>query len=136
MEDQAEYKKKKEQTRTVLNKKAFIDAYTKTYGNVTAAAKAVGISRGRFYEWINSDSDFKKQIADIQPEEQFIDFAENAIIKRIQAGDTTAIIFTLKSKGKKRGWVERQEVDNGKKYEINVTSAAVQDVLDQLNDDD
>jgi len=39
------------------------------------------------------------------------DSVESALAGRIAAGDTTAIIFYLKTQCKQRGYVERQEVD-------------------------
>jgi hypothetical protein len=51
-----------------------------------------------------------------------IDFAESQLHKQIKEGNSTATIFFLKTKGKKRGYVERQEVDvnTGKLFQIEV----------------
>ena len=43
--------------------------------------------------------------------ESVIDLAESKLIENIQANDNTAILFYLKTKGKKRGYVERSEID-------------------------
>ena len=50
-----------------------------------------------------------KAVAD-EERETLIDFAENQLFKQVQDGNITAIIFTLKTIGKSRGYVERQEV--------------------------
>lgn len=42
--------------------------------------------------------------------ENSIDRAEIKLEEKIQEGDITAIIFKLKTQGKKRGYVERQEL--------------------------
>lgn len=42
--------------------------------------------------------------------DDLLDKAEDALLTRINKGDTAAIIFTLKTVGKVRGYVERQEL--------------------------
>jgi hypothetical protein len=93
-----------------LKKKSFLDSYRKAFGNISIACKSVEISRGTYYNWKESDAEFAKALEQVEPDEEFIDFTENALYKKIKDGDTTAIIFALKTKGKKRGYVERQEL--------------------------
>ena len=93
-----------------LAKKGFIDAYERSFGNILVSCKTVGIARQTYYNWIEQDAEFKKQIESIQPKERFLDFLEGKIVEKINGGDTTSIIFALKTKGKKRGYVERQEI--------------------------
>ena len=95
-----------------LKKKSFIEAFEKSFGNVSQACRSVGITRATFYNWKNDDPEFLEALEAIEPQEVFVDFAENALAKKIKDGDTTAIIFALKTKGKKRGYVERQEHDH------------------------
>mgnify|MGYP003616620577 CR=1 FL=1 len=44
--------------------------------------------------------------------ESVIDLAESKLIENIQANDNTAILFYLKTKGKKRGYIERNEIEH------------------------
>ena len=89
-------------------KKALIEALEKSLGVVTTACKQVGIGRTTFYNYYNDDKEFAKQVDEI--ENVALDFAESQLHKQIQEGSTAATIFLLKTRGKKRGYVERQEI--------------------------
>ena len=85
-----------------------IDALEKSLGIVTTACKNVGIGRTTFYEWMKDDKQFEKEVNEIQ--NIALDFAESQLNKQIGDGSTAATIFYLKTKGKKRGYIERQEI--------------------------
>lgn len=91
-----------------IKKDAMLQALEKTLGVVTSACKQVGIGRTTFYEWLNNDQEFAKQVADIQ--NVALDYAESHLHKQIGKGNTPATIFYLKTKGKNRGYIERQEI--------------------------
>jgi len=101
-------------------KKSFIDVYGKTFGNVSQTCKKLEISRQSYYNWIQNDPKFAQAIKEVEPQEVFLDFIENKLVERINEGDTTAIIFALKTQGKKRGYVERQEVTGADGKELNI----------------
>ena len=84
-----------------------IAALEQTLGVVTTACKVVGIDRTTHYEWIKTDPEYKTAVDEL--DNVALDFAESKLHKRIEAGDTTAVIFYLKTKGKNRGYIERQE---------------------------
>ena len=103
-------------TKSDINKKAMIKALEKTLGVITTACQSVGIARSTFYEWYNKDEEFKKEVDSIS--EMALDFAESALFKQIQANNPTSTIFYLKTKGKKRGYTERQEIEHSGKIDI------------------
>ena len=106
--------------RTEQHKKAMLDALEKSLGVVTSACKTVGIGRTTHYLWMDSDPEYKAAVQELS--DVALDFAESQLHKQIKDGNSTATIFFLKTKGKKRGYVERQEVeaDNGKMFQIEV----------------
>ena len=89
-------------------KKALLNALEKSLGVVTKACKIAKVGRTTFYQYLKEDEEFAKQVKDI--ENIALDFAESQLHKQISEGNTTATIFLLKTKGKKRGYVERQEI--------------------------
>ena len=74
------------------------------------ACKQVGIDRTTHYRWYNEDKKYKEACDDLK--DVTLDFAESQLHKQIKEGNTTATIFLLKTLGKKRGYVERQEIQH------------------------
>lgn len=94
--------------KTEHKKKAMIEALEVSLGVVTTACETVGIGRTQFYQWLKDDVDYKNKVEEIQ--NIALDYAESKLYEKIGKGDTTAIIFFLKTKGKGRGYIERSEI--------------------------
>lgn len=112
----------------VNKKKEVIQALEDKHGIVTEACKSIGFSRSTFYDWVNTDPEFKLAVEDIT--ETAIDYVEGKLFEKItgvkvqtsgtgedgesnvyqQPPSDTAIIFFLKTKAKKRGYIEKSEV--------------------------
>lgn len=92
-----------------IKKKKVISELSKALGIVALACKRADVSRKTFYRWYNTDEEFKEEVDDIYETQG--DFVEDKLLGRIRENDTTAIIFYLKTKGKKRGYYEKVEQD-------------------------
>ena len=92
-----------------IKKESILKALEKTLGVVTVACKSSDIPRSTYYKWLKEDEEFAKAVKDI--ENIALDFGESQLHKQIGDGNTSATIFFLKTKGKKRGYIERNELD-------------------------
>lgn len=101
-----------------------VEIYEKKGCNITATCTALGISRKTFYEWREK----KKKLAEglEAAEESILDFAESKLVEHINNDDVQALIFFLRTKGKKRGYVEKTETD----VNINQFEKLMQDTED------
>lgn len=89
-------------------KKLFLDNFVSKLNNISATCKHIGVSRQTYYDWINSDPDFKAEVDDLQ--EVIKDMIESAMFqKAIVQQDTSMLIWLSKTKLKDRGYVEKQE---------------------------
>ena len=95
-----------------IAKEAFIIAYKENFGNITTSCLAAGIGRAQYKKWMETDPEFAKELAEIEPEEIMLDFGEQKLMERIARGDTLATMFLLKTKGKRRGYIEKTEVQH------------------------
>lgn len=77
-------------------------------GVVSNACEKVGMSRTTHYEWMKDDPEYRAKVNELS--NKALDFAESKLHELIKRGNTAAVIFYLKTKGKERGYVERQEV--------------------------
>lgn len=98
-------------------------------GILSDIAASFKVARGTVYAWCEEDSEFRRALEDSR--ERFVDLAESNLRKLVagvpaietdedgnkrfagwvERPSETAIIFTLKTRGKKRGYVERSEVE-------------------------
>ena len=92
-----------------IKKESILEALEKSLGVVTVACKQSDVPRSTYYKWLNEDEEFAKAVKDI--ENIALDFGESQLHKQIGDGNTSATIFFLKTKGKKRGYIERSELD-------------------------
>ena len=111
--------KKEEQLRTQKLKAATLEALEKSLGIVTTACKKVDIARSTFYKWVAEDKEFESAVTDM--DNIALDFAESSLHKQIQSGVPVSTIFYLKTKGKKRGYIERQEITGADGESLTIT---------------
>jgi len=101
-------------------KKEMLEALRKCLGIVSTACKNVGINRDTHYDWLKADPSYASAVAEL--DNVVLDFAESQLHKQVGDGDTTAIIFLLKCKGKKRGYVEKTELQISGALDTSLTS--------------
>jgi len=111
---------------TESKKQSMILALHKSLGIVTKASETIGIAPSTHYGWLKDDEEYAFAVQEVQ--EKAIDFAESKLFDLMEgatkevvtqngkvvtikeAPNTSATIFYLKTKGKKRGYIERQEI--------------------------
>ena len=92
-----------------IKKESLLKALETSLGVVTEACKKSDTPRSTYYKWLKEDEDFKIAVRDI--ENIALDFGESQLHAQIRDGNTSATIFFLKTKGKRRGYIERSEMD-------------------------
>lgn len=102
------------------------EVYKKKCCNITATCAALNISRRTFYQKKEKSKSLQDLLA--EADESMLDFAESKLIEHINNNDTTCLIFFLKTKGKKRGYVERTEHD--------VNANPFQELMESIDSDE
>ncbi len=110
-----------------------IEALTEANGVVTTAINAVQLHRSTFYKWMKEDEAFKKEVDDIR--ESALDYVESKMFERIKNGSDTMIIFFLKTQGKKRGYIERSQLDV-QNTSPDFSGLSTDDIINLLNEND
>lgn len=85
-----------------------IDEINAKRGNISAVARAFGVTRPTIYRWIKSTVTATEALESAR--EAMIDNAESILYKKVLEGSTPELLFFLKTQGKSRGYTERQEV--------------------------
>lgn len=114
-------------------KKRLLEALEISLGVVTQACKNAEVSRKTFYQYCQEDLEFKESVDEIQ--DVALDFAETALHKQIKDGTPSSTMFYLKTKGKKRGYIERLETENtNKNTDLTITPEEREQMIKELRD--
>lgn len=114
-----------EYTHNYTRKRAMLEALEKSYGIVTKAAKSIGLERKTHYNWLEDDADYRKAVEEL--ENVALDHSEDKLHQLIEGvwiqgkededgeaqiyqvpPNVSAVIFHLKTRGKKRGYIEKE----------------------------
>lgn len=80
-----------------------------TCGNRTLIAEEMNVQRHIVEQWIRENRAL--QVEDNNASESIVDFAEAALVRATRAEKDWAVLHVLNTKGKKRGWAKRDEID-------------------------
>jgi len=115
-----------------VSKETLINAIKQGKGIVSHICRGLDISRQAFYQRVNNDEDL--QIALDDARQEIIDFAESKLLELIRDGNQNAVMFFLKTVGRDRGYVEKQEIDQTQKV-INIIEVPQIDAIEPTIDD-
>lgn len=97
-----------------MKKKKWLDSYRRTF-NKTDACKAVKVNRSTVWRWVQDDPEFAELVREI--EESMLDTAESELMKLVRSGDFKAVRFLLQTKGRRRGYGEKLQIEQTTKHE-------------------
>lgn len=97
-------------------------ALSSCYGNVSAAAEALGVTRAAVHYHIQRNVDLEVMVNDQR--EKVADVAETKLYQAVLAGEKWAIVLALKHsrRGQERGYGAHQKVEVAGGIDINETS--------------
>ena len=101
--------KNTQDTQKLSKKDIFLKALKNNLGHISKSCTAANIHRRTYYSWIDKDNKFKDDCNDVS--EGLVDLVESKLLENINNNDNTCIIFFLKTKGKSRGYIEKQEIE-------------------------
>lgn len=113
----------------------FLACYEKTLGVLTPAAKAAGVNPSTVWRWKQEFPEFAQRCEEI--EEIAVDFVETKLYNLINEGSEACTIFYMKTRGRHRGYSEKQQLDVNaevKGVTVNVTSPETAQVLQDIMD--
>lgn len=103
----------------------------KHFGNISHVARVLGVDRSNLHLRINKSEKLKRVTTDAR--ETMVDDGESALHASILKQEGWAVCFVLKTLGKSRGYVEKQEVEHSGKIENEVTLIPGKMALEEWN---
>lgn len=79
-------------------------------GNFAAVARAFGVTRTAVHDYIRRKPTLQEVAKETR--ETMKDTGESSLYSAVKRGEAWAVCFYLKTQGKDRGYIERQEIEN------------------------
>ncbi len=92
-----------------LSKNKFIEAVVDSGGVKTTIANRLGVTRKAIYDYLIRFPELQVYLE--QEEEKILDMAEISLFSQVKDQDFSATKYILGTKGRKRGYSEKQEVE-------------------------
>lgn len=105
-----------------IDREELINAIWAAQGKVTVAAQRLGCTVRTIYNYANKYATVQNAIDEARAtwDEKLVDLAELKLFQEVNDGNAWAIKYALSTKGKSRGYVERQEVTGADGGALNV----------------
>lgn len=105
-----------------IDREELISAIWAAQGKVTVAAQRLGCTVRTIYNYANKYATVQNAIDEARAmwDEKLVDLAELKLFQEVNDGNAWAIKYALSTKGKHRGYVERQEVTGADGGALNV----------------
>lgn len=114
---------------TAVRQHLFLHALTTTNFDVNKALKAVNVSKDVFDRWCRQDVEFVRLWESIQWHKK--NFFESALMKLINKGETSAVLFANRTINKDRGYSDKQVIEHQHQHDHIHKHAVVQ--VEDLN---
>lgn len=93
----------------VVTDEQILEAIPKMHGNMTAVARSLGCSRNTIYRAVKNSRELETAFE--EQRENTLDSLEEELFTQALNGNTTLLIFALKTAGYKRGYGDRSKLD-------------------------
>ncbi len=126
-----------QEQRMALQKEVFLTALADNMGILTIASKKAGLNRVTIQRWRGLDKEFNEAVLEQLAHQR--GFVEAKLVERINAGDTRAIMFYLRCKGKHADkvdetWVERVELTGDPSAPLQIAGPVVEQARSAMKD--
>lgn len=106
--------------------KLFRSVILEYHGNLTDIAAHFNVTRRTIHNWISKDPTGKiKKIVE-EAREYLLDIAEKSLARKVVDGNLSATIFLLKTLGKYRGYIEKQDYELNGQISVKIEEHTIQ----------
>ncbi len=111
-----------------IKQQVFLECFKATYFNIGLSCESAGITRKTFNKWINGNPEFKEAFDSALEGKK--DFIEDNLMKNIDSGDSSCIIFASETKLRDRGYNRKQEIEHSGNFGVMVVPGKIENAHD------